>query len=254
MNIKIQGGGQGTYANAGSCFGVTTYLQHEDLQRMKEGEKIESFFDQERDVTSKEVGHKIDNNRAKLCNDDAKFYVIIVSPSEKELKSMGRTSEERTQAMKQYIRDDVMQAYADGFGKGLNKKDIMYFGKIHHERTGQNREDMHAHIIVSRKDMSNTKKLSPQTNHKTAGKGAVKSGFNRTEFFMMCEQRFDRSMSFQRDIKESFKYLNAMKNGTPKEIQEMTAKAVSMEKTMGKQADKAMVMDEGLSISKRLRL
>ena len=31
MNIKIQGGGSGTYANTGSCTGVTTYLQHEDL-------------------------------------------------------------------------------------------------------------------------------------------------------------------------------------------------------------------------------
>lgn len=28
MNIKIQGGGSGTYANTGSCTGVTTYLQH----------------------------------------------------------------------------------------------------------------------------------------------------------------------------------------------------------------------------------
>ena len=35
MNIKIQGGGSGTYANTGSCTGVTTYLQHEDLERMK---------------------------------------------------------------------------------------------------------------------------------------------------------------------------------------------------------------------------
>ena len=29
MNIKIQGGGSGTYANTGSCTGVTTYLQHD---------------------------------------------------------------------------------------------------------------------------------------------------------------------------------------------------------------------------------
>ena len=38
MNIKIQGGGSGTYANTGSCTGVTTYLQHEDLERMKNGQ------------------------------------------------------------------------------------------------------------------------------------------------------------------------------------------------------------------------
>lgn len=42
---------------------------------------------------------------------------------------------------------------------------------------------MHAHIIVSRKDRSNTKKLSPKTNH--TGKkncGNVKGGFDRTDF------------------------------------------------------------------------
>ena len=44
MNIKIQGGGSGTYANTGSCTGVTTYLQHEDLERMKNGQEVQPFF------------------------------------------------------------------------------------------------------------------------------------------------------------------------------------------------------------------
>ncbi len=30
MNIKIQGGGEGRYANKGSCTGIVSYLQHED--------------------------------------------------------------------------------------------------------------------------------------------------------------------------------------------------------------------------------
>ena len=47
MNIKIQGGGSGTYANTGSCTGVTTYLQHEDLERMKNGREVQPFFQQQ---------------------------------------------------------------------------------------------------------------------------------------------------------------------------------------------------------------
>lgn len=43
MNIKIQGGEKGTYANAGSCQGVVSYLQHEDLERIKAGEREEPF-------------------------------------------------------------------------------------------------------------------------------------------------------------------------------------------------------------------
>lgn len=184
MNIKIQGGGSGTYANTGSCTGVTTYLQHEDLERMKNGREVQPFFNNSRDyISAQEVTFKIDNNKAKLSRNDAKFYVITVSPSSRELEKMGKTEKEQAEAMRKYVRDDVMQHYAEGFGKGLNKEDIEYYGKIHFERKGADRYDMHAHIIVSRKDRSNTRKLSPKTNH--TGKkncGNVKGGFDRTDF------------------------------------------------------------------------
>ena len=65
MNVKIQGGGNGTYANTGSCVAVTNYLQHEDLERMKKGEEVQPFFNQFRDyVSAREVTFKIDNNKA----------------------------------------------------------------------------------------------------------------------------------------------------------------------------------------------
>lgn len=198
MNIKIQGGGSGTYANTGSCTGVTTYLQHEDLERMKNGQEVQPFFNNSRDyISAQEVTFKIDNNKAKLSRNDAKFYVITVSPSSRELEKMGKTEKEQAEAMRKYVRDDVMQHYAEGFGKGLNKEDIEYYGKIHFERKGADRYDMHAHIIVSRKDRSNTRKLSPKTNH--TGKkncGNVKGGFDRTDFFRKCETSFDKRTGY----------------------------------------------------------
>lgn len=42
---------------------------------------------------------------------------------------MGKTEKEQAEAMRKYVRDDVMQHYAEGFGKGLNKEDIEYYGK-----------------------------------------------------------------------------------------------------------------------------
>lgn len=218
MNVKIQGGGNGTYANTGSCVAVTNYLQHEDLERMKKGEDVQPFFNQFRDyVSAREVTFKIDNNKAKLSRTDAKFYVITVSPSEKELRCMGRTPQERAESLRRYIRQDVMRNYAEGFGKGLKSDDMEYYAKIHFNRDGDS--DMHAHIIVSRKDRSNTRKLSPKTNH--TGKkncGNVKGGFDRTDFFRKCESSFDRRMGFAREPEESFDYLNAVKNGSPAEI------------------------------------
>ena len=232
MNVKIQGGGNGTYANTGSCVAVTNYLQHEDLERMKKGEEVQPFFNQFRDyVSAREVTFKIDNNKAKLSRTDAKFYVITVSPSEKELRCMGRTPQERAEALQRYIRQDVMRNYAEGFGKGLRSDDVEYYAKIHFNRDGDSDSDMHAHIIVSRKDRSNTKKLSPKTNH--TGKkncGNVKGGFDRTDFFRKCESSFDRCMGFDREPEESFDYLNAVKNGSPAEIARQVERAERIRK------------------------
>lgn len=227
MNIKIQGGGSGTYANTGSCKAVASYLQHEDLERMKNGEEVQPFFNNYRDyISAQEATYKIDNNKAKLSRTDAKFYVITVSPSDRELEKMGRTQQEQADAMRRYVREDVMQHYAEGFGKGLNREDMEYYAKIHFERKDNDRNNMHVHIIVSRKDRSNTKKLSPQTNH--TGKknsGNVKGGFDRKGFFRKCESSFDKRTGYDRDPAQSFDYLNAMKNGSPADIARQVERA-----------------------------
>lgn len=232
MNIKIQGGGSGMYANAGSCRGVVSYLQHEDLERMKVGKQTEQFFNLYRDfVSPKEVTYKIDHNRAQLHKADAKFFVITVSPSEKEIVAMGTSPELQARAMREYIRRDIIPTYAENFGKGLTEDNIEYYAKIHYTRTGDRLNDMHAHIIVSRKDRANKIKLSPKTNHRGTAKGAVKGGFDRTDFFRKCESRFDVRMGYRRDIKESFDYLNALKNGTMADIRKQALRAVQQEVT-----------------------
>lgn len=90
MNVKIQGGGGGTYANTGSCTGVVTYLQHEDLERIRQGQQAEPFFNQYRDfVSPKEVTYKIDHNRAQLHKTDAKFFCYHRQPVREGARSNG---------------------------------------------------------------------------------------------------------------------------------------------------------------------
>lgn len=222
MNVKIQGGGSGAYGNTGSCTAVTNYLAHEDIERMKAGQEQEPFFTHDRDkVSPQEVTYKIDNNKAKLCNSDSKFFVITVSPSQDEIKAMGATKEEQTATFKSYINEGVMNRYAENFGKGLTNKDMMYYAKVHHTRDGKTGDQMHAHIIVSRKDVANTKKLSTQTNHRCSGKGTVKSGFDRDAFFRKCEQTFDRGLNYERDFKQSYDYQNTVKNGKLSDIKKL---------------------------------
>ena len=91
MNIKIQGGGGGTYANTGSSIAVTNYLEHEELDRINNGQEREHFFTHDKEqVSAREATYKIDNNKAKLGRKDSKFFVVTVSPSEKE--KIGRAS------------------------------------------------------------------------------------------------------------------------------------------------------------------
>ena len=232
MNIKIQGGGSGKYANKGSCKGVAGYLEHEDVKRMNEGKEMQCFFDQERNFVSRaEVEFKIDHNKAKLCRDDSKFYMITVSPSQEEQLKMGRTESERIANFKDYIRSNVMQDYAEGFGKNLSRDNILYFGKIHLERTGQSGDQMHAHIIVSRKDLDNRLKLSPMTNHRGTGRGAVKSGFERVSFYEKCEQSFDKRFGYERGLEQSFQYRNTIRHGSLDDIAKLAVKSVSNELT-----------------------
>lgn len=216
MNIDFPPSSKGTYNNAGSSRRLCNYLEHEDMIRMEQGIYTEGFFNQTEDNLYKsQVVKDIDNNKAQLLKTDAKFYAIHVSPSEQELKAMGNTEQEQAEAMKRYIREVIIPEYAKNFNKGLSAEDIKFYGKIHFDRNrSSNPNNMHCHLIVSRKDQSNKIKLSPLTNHKNTKKGTVKGGFDRTNLFRQAEQGFDQLFNYNRQLTETFEYCNTMKNGS----------------------------------------
>jgi hypothetical protein len=157
----------------------------------------------------------MDTNIGQLMKTDAKFYAIHVSPSAKELTMMGKTEQEQSDAMKRYIREVFIPSYAQNFNKGLDSHDILFYGKIHFNRERSEKASfMHCHLIVSRKDQSNKKKLSPVTNHRNTTKGAIKGGFDRKTLFQQAESGFDKLFGYRRDIRETFEYCNTMKNGS----------------------------------------
>ena len=124
--------------------------------------------------------------------------------------------------MKRYIREVIIPEYAKNFNKGLSETDIKFYGKIHFDRNRSNNElNMHCHLIVSRKDQANKKKLSPLTNHKNTKKGTVVGGFDRVNLFRQAEKGFDELFGYDRQQKESFDYHNTMKNNTISEQQKL---------------------------------
>lgn len=220
MYIKIPRDKGGIYANTGSCINIV--LHCEQKRRTNDG----GFFNQYKDnIIADEVVSKIDHNKRKLKKNEAKFFVMIVNPSTDEQCKMGETIEKRIDAFKNYIRKGVMAEYAKNFERGLSEKDIMYYAYIHMERGEKTGEQMHAHIIISRRNMDNSISLSPKSNHRS-GKGVIAHGFNRDRFCNSCEKVFDVMMGYTRSVKESYEYLNAIKNGNYKDIASVTEKAM----------------------------
>lgn len=216
MHIDFCPPSNGTYNNAGSCRQLANYMEHEDLERMEKGIYTDGFFNlTDNNIYKSKVIKDIDTNIGQLLKTDAKFYAIHVSPSEKELRVMGNTEQEQAEAMKRYIREVFIPEYAKNFNKGLSEADVKFYGKIHFDRNRSDNElNMHCHLIVSRKDQNNKKKLSPLTNHKKTKNGVIKGGFERMNLFQRTEQGFDKLFSYSRQLSESFDYSNTMKNGS----------------------------------------
>ena len=216
MHIDFAPPSNGTYNNAGSSRQLASYMEHEDLERMEKGIYTEGFFNLTDDnIYKSKVIKEIDSNIGQLLKTDAKFYAIHVNPSENELRAMGNTEQEKAEAMKRYIREVFIPEYAKNFNKGLSEADIKFYGKIHFDRNRSDNElNMHCHLIVSRKDQSNNKKLSPLTNHKDTKNGVIKGGFDRVNLFQQVEQGFDKLFDYNRQQAESFYYLNTMKNNS----------------------------------------
>jgi hypothetical protein len=221
MYISV-GKGEKT-ANTGSCGGLVAYLEKEN----KEGKEVSYFFDQDRNqVLPEEVIAKIDQNIQKLGKSDAKYFMVTISPSEKELRHIQNDTEQ----LRDYARA-VMEAYAAAFDRGITGADLVYFGKIEHGRkfTGADQAvqlglvaagspkpglHTHVHIIVSRKDKTQRLKLSPETNHR-ANRGNFQGGFDKIKFFIASENAFDQRFSYLRSPEEKFSYWKAKQEVQP---------------------------------------
>ena len=220
MNVQFHSP-SGRLGNKGSCSDVAHYIDKEDLIRIQTGIQPELYFNQFADeIFTGQVIKDIDSNKAKLCKDDAKFFFLSVSPSEKELAAMGVTHEEQVESFKLYIKEEFIAQYALNFNKGFKVENIKYYAKLHHKRK-EKENSLHCHLIISRKDNANKIKLSPMTTHKNTSKGNVIGGFDRIEFFKKVDESFDKHFNYNREIQETFDYCYKLKNGSSQQREEL---------------------------------
>ena len=225
MNIKIAGqSSKSNYRNTGSCGGAVTYNEHELRELPELFKKLGvtpealAWFDMDGHVVSgAEVMDKIGRLKAHLGKNEAKFYCVMINPSDEEALAMGATVDEQITNGQSFVYD-VMDTYADNFHReGIKDRHNLVAYAIPHVYKSEGKLQIHWHGIVARKDASNRYKLSPLTNHKNTTKGAVKGGFNRVNFDLECERRFDMRYNYERRVEQSFDYLLAMKKGTAEE-------------------------------------
>ncbi|GAB3322661.1 DUF5712 family protein [Larkinella ripae] len=259
INITTSASG----SNAGSCGQLVTYLEKENAWELTR--EREWWFNQQRDdLSPHEVRQGIDTNTAKLKQQEAKFYLINISPSQKELQHINNDPRQ----LKAYARS-VMAEYATNFQKGLGADDVKWYGKVEYNRGYKwtdpevkqgltQRGDlkaghqMHVQIIVSRKDSHNQRLLSPLTNHRGKGKsethGQKFGQFNRVVFKERSETVFDTQMGYHRELTETFRYQNTMSNGTIQERAAMTLELRDTERARQQQ------MEAGLRPMEQLRV
>jgi hypothetical protein len=219
--------------NRGSSGQLVHYLDKEN--RMFLDQPIGTWFNgTSDDIASYRVRTSLDSNVAKLGRDDAKFFLINISPSQKEiahLKKMYKGDLEK--AFKQYATK-VIDGYAENFNRPNIKsnEDLMWFGKLEHHRyysykdkevkSGEMKagevkpgDQMHIQIIVSRKNITNSIKLSPMNTSR--GKNAEHSKklgqFDRSAFKQSGEMLFDKQFDFERKLSDTFHHANMLKNG-----------------------------------------
>ncbi|GGW35233.1 MobB family relaxase [Arenibacter certesii] len=112
---------------------------------------------------------------------------------------------------------NVQDGRAEGNIKKMNREIAKLERQAPHQQNGKrivqgmakDGNQSHIHIIVSRKDASNSVSLSPGSKHKASevemhGK-KVKRGFDRDTFFAKAEKTFDTKFGYKRNFAETYK-------------------------------------------------
>jgi len=245
MHVHITSSETGN--NKGSSGGLVNYLEKES--RLAEENKLQPeywFNHQSQEIQAYEVRLSIDNNIGRLSRDEAKFFLVNISPSEYEIAFLKDEygDKEAKEMLKQYALD-VMDEYAVNFRRPNinNKEDLVYFAKLENNRYYSHRdeevkkglaqkgepkpgEQMHVQIIVSRKDVTDSIKLSPLNNSRGKNQAhSLKVGqFDRSAFKEFAEQAFDRKFDYDRELWETFRYANTLKHGSVEQKVEMIEK------------------------------
>ena len=189
--------GRKVYDNKGSARRTTNYLEKEAKAN---GHEL-AFFGQAGagKLKADEVVEMMDANHKGLRKEAAKFYSLVLSPSQNELAALGGGDD----ALQRYTRD-VMNLYAKNFtlrdGGQLGEKDVVWAAARHQDRQHRGLDEgeqgahklglqTHVHIIVSARDATQRTTLNPL---------GVATRFNRVEFYAQAEVQMEKQLGWDK--------------------------------------------------------
>lgn len=252
--------------NKGSCGALVNYLEKENRLAENKHEPELWFNGNNSEIRPQEFRVKIDYNISKLGRNDAKFFLINVSPSQKEIQFLKEQfgALNTGELMKEFaIR--IMDQYAKNFKRdGIHSNsDLLWYGKLEHYRyyshtdsevkqglkqKGERKEgeQMHIQIIVSRKDITNKIKLSPMNNSqgRNAEHSAKLGQFDRKAFKQSGESLFDEMFGFDRNLKDTMAYAITMKNGNAEEKSKFMRKDLKFDFNSFSKMSKELKLEE----------
>lgn len=239
--------------NKGSSAQLVHYLDKEN--RLFAEQKPEQWFNErDNNIESYRVKTLIDGNIAKLSQTDAKFFLVNISPSQKEITHLKMLKGKELKEQLKVFAIKIMDEYARNFHRAgiMSNEDLLWFGKLENHRyysakdkevkngtakRGEVKpgEQMHIQVIVSRKDITNKIKLSPMNNSRgTNQQHSRKIGqFDRVAFKAAGEKVFDEMFGFERPVGESFAHANAQKNGNLEERLNMAGQMSKQQQVQG---------------------
>jgi hypothetical protein len=267
VNISTQG------SNKESSGGLVQYLEKENRKELKDSPEV-WFSSNQKTAEAYEVRRALDNNVSKLGKNDAKFYLVNISPSQKEIRHLLENyGEQEAKAELKKYTEKVMDEYPKKFKRpGIeSNQDLLWFGKLENFRyyshtdkevkNGERKrgekkdgEQMHIQIVVSRKDITDKIKLSPLNNSRGKNEShSQKLGqFNRVAFKQCGEELFDKAFDFKRAFKETVSYAIIQKNGNLEQKEKLDVLVKGLEinpnaKPMAFQLAKEISMEKSLS-------
>ena len=221
-------------------YSITINPSKRELQHLKQGDlNLKAYT---REVMK---GYTQSFNRDKEVSvDDIKYYAKI--EHRRSYKGFDREIKENAPYTKKIARlknniQKVERGEIKGNVKKMEKEIDQLLREIPHKvdgkpiSQGMQKSGMqtHIHIVVSRRDASNSYSLSPGSKYKASqvelnGK-TVKRGFDRDSFFINTEKTFDRMTGYQRNFAEYYQARKLMVTD-PKKYFELLLKTPKKER------------------------